>query len=156
MAVHGADPSRGAFLSPDTAALRRLLSRSPARYRGFGPVATIIPYEAIDEAVSLAARGDGSLVGSIVTRDPGIGILAITGLAPGTAASSILNSDDAADLLATEQPCPNCSTADPAGQAAAPNSAAYAPSTTTSSAPPSRDIPTYSPASHSSSIGPRR
>jgi oxepin-CoA hydrolase/3-oxo-5,6-dehydrosuberyl-CoA semialdehyde dehydrogenase len=36
----------------------------------FGPVSTLMPYDEIDEAVALAARGRGSLVGTLVTREP--------------------------------------------------------------------------------------
>lgn len=97
VAVHGADPSRGAFLSPILLRCDDSSAAAPHDIEAFGPVATIIPYEAIDEAVSLAARGDGSLVGSIVTRDPGIASRLITGLAPWHGRLLILNSDDAAE-----------------------------------------------------------
>ena len=35
----------------------------------FGPVSTIMPYRDLDHAVSLANRGQGSLVASVITRD---------------------------------------------------------------------------------------
>jgi oxepin-CoA hydrolase / 3-oxo-5,6-dehydrosuberyl-CoA semialdehyde dehydrogenase len=35
----------------------------------FGPVSTLMPYDDLDEALALAARGKGSLVGTLVTRD---------------------------------------------------------------------------------------
>jgi oxepin-CoA hydrolase / 3-oxo-5,6-dehydrosuberyl-CoA semialdehyde dehydrogenase len=38
----------------------------------FGPVSTLMPYDGIDEALQLAARGQGSLVGTLVTKDPHI------------------------------------------------------------------------------------
>ncbi len=38
----------------------------------FGPVSTLMPYDEVDEAVALAARGRGSLVSTLVTRDPAI------------------------------------------------------------------------------------
>ena len=63
----------GAFFAPTL-----LLSRKPLTHdavhdvEAFGPVATLMPYEGIDEAIALAARGKGSLVGTLVTRDPGI------------------------------------------------------------------------------------
>ncbi|MBS0341487.1 MAG: phenylacetic acid degradation bifunctional protein PaaZ [Proteobacteria bacterium] len=61
----------GAFFSPTL-----LLSRNPLTHdaahdvEAFGPVSTLMPYDGIDEAVALAARGRGSLVGTLVTRDP--------------------------------------------------------------------------------------
>jgi oxepin-CoA hydrolase / 3-oxo-5,6-dehydrosuberyl-CoA semialdehyde dehydrogenase len=38
----------------------------------FGPVSTLMPYDDLDEALVLAARGRGSLVGTLVTRDPAV------------------------------------------------------------------------------------
>ncbi|HVE97604.1 MAG TPA: phenylacetic acid degradation bifunctional protein PaaZ [Mycobacteriales bacterium] len=66
-----ADGARdGAFLEP-------LLLRydDPERsevhdIEAFGPVSSVLPYDSVDHVVSLAARGLGSLVGSIVTHDP--------------------------------------------------------------------------------------
>ena len=63
----------GAFFAPTL-----LLSRNPLTHdaahdvEAFGPVSTLMPYDGIDEALALAARGKGSLVGTLVTRDPKI------------------------------------------------------------------------------------
>ena len=65
--------------------------------RAFGPVATVIGYDGIEEAVTLAARGEGSLVGSIVTRDVGVASRLVAGLAPGTGRLLILNRYDGAE-----------------------------------------------------------
>jgi oxepin-CoA hydrolase/3-oxo-5,6-dehydrosuberyl-CoA semialdehyde dehydrogenase len=60
----------GAFFAPTL-----LLSRDPMRassvheLEAFGPVTSLLPYEGIDEALELAVRGRGSLVGTLVTRD---------------------------------------------------------------------------------------
>jgi len=65
--------AEGAFFAPTL-----LLSRTPLTHdavhdvEAFGPVSTLMPYEGIDEALALAARGKGSLVGTLVTRDPKI------------------------------------------------------------------------------------
>jgi len=65
--------AEGAFFSPTL-----LLSRNPMTHdavhdiEAFGPVSTLMPYEGIDEAIALAARGKGSLVASLITRDPQI------------------------------------------------------------------------------------
>jgi oxepin-CoA hydrolase/3-oxo-5,6-dehydrosuberyl-CoA semialdehyde dehydrogenase len=77
------DPEAGAFLNPVL-----LLSRHPLAanvvhdLEAFGPVATLMPYDDIDEAVALARRGKGSLVSSVFTDDPGIAQRAVIGLAP--------------------------------------------------------------------------
>jgi oxepin-CoA hydrolase/3-oxo-5,6-dehydrosuberyl-CoA semialdehyde dehydrogenase len=63
----------GAFFAPTL-----LLSRSPLTHdavhdvEAFGPVSTLMPYDGLDEAIALAARGKGSLVGTLVTRSPDI------------------------------------------------------------------------------------
>jgi oxepin-CoA hydrolase/3-oxo-5,6-dehydrosuberyl-CoA semialdehyde dehydrogenase len=63
--------AEGAFFSPTL-----LLSRNPLTHdavhdiEAFGPVSTLMPYDGIDEAIALAARGKGSLVASLVTKSP--------------------------------------------------------------------------------------
>jgi oxepin-CoA hydrolase/3-oxo-5,6-dehydrosuberyl-CoA semialdehyde dehydrogenase len=61
----------GAFFSP-TLLLCRDGARNDAVHdvEAFGPVSTLMPYDEIDEAISLAARGKGSLVATLVTHDP--------------------------------------------------------------------------------------
>jgi oxepin-CoA hydrolase/3-oxo-5,6-dehydrosuberyl-CoA semialdehyde dehydrogenase len=66
--VIGADKQKGAFFSP-------ILFRNDNPFRAtdvheieaFGPVATIMPYASLEDAVQLAKMGKGSLVSSIVT-----------------------------------------------------------------------------------------
>ncbi len=72
-AIDGADVEKGAFVppmlfhcaSPDTA--RRVHDTE-----AFGPVSTIMGYRDLDHAVELANKGQGSLVASVVTRDPSV------------------------------------------------------------------------------------
>jgi oxepin-CoA hydrolase/3-oxo-5,6-dehydrosuberyl-CoA semialdehyde dehydrogenase len=67
----GAGTEHGAFFAPTL-----LLCNDPLHNQAvhsieaFGPVSTLMPYDGIDEAISLAAKGQGSLVASLVTRDP--------------------------------------------------------------------------------------
>lgn len=66
--VVDADPEKGAFLSP-----LLLLNENPFRVNepheieAFGPVATLMPYDHIDDAIALSKKGKGSLCSSIVT-----------------------------------------------------------------------------------------
>lgn len=64
---------QGAFFAP-TLLLARDAWRADAVHEveAFGPVSTLLPYGDIDEALALAARGKGSLVSTLVTRDPRI------------------------------------------------------------------------------------
>ncbi|GAB4116879.1 MAG: phenylacetic acid degradation bifunctional protein PaaZ [Rubrivivax sp.] len=69
-APQGEGVANGAFFCPTL-----LLARDPANsaahdVEAFGPVSTLMPYDELDEALALAARGKGSLVGTLVTRDP--------------------------------------------------------------------------------------
>lgn len=70
-APQGDGVAEGAFFSPTL-----LLARDPLNddavhdVEAFGPVSTLMAYDGIDEAMALAARGKGSLVGSLVTKDP--------------------------------------------------------------------------------------
>lgn len=68
--VKGADKEKGAFLSP-------LLLRNDHPFdsmdvhsiEAFGPVATLLPYKDLDDAIELAKMGKGSLCCSIATHD---------------------------------------------------------------------------------------
>ena len=68
--VAGDGVAEGAFFAPTL-----LLCNDPLHNQAvhsieaFGPVSTLMPYDGIDEAISLAAKGQGSLVASLVTRD---------------------------------------------------------------------------------------
>ncbi|MEF3084028.1 aldehyde dehydrogenase family protein, partial [Luteimonas sp. SMYT11W] len=63
--------AEGSFFAP-TLLLCRDGHRNDAVHdvEAFGPVSTIISYNGIDEALELAARGKGSLVSTLVTREP--------------------------------------------------------------------------------------
>src|SRR5690606_4652847 len=68
--VRGADPEKGAFF-PATLLYcgKPLAVAEPHEVEAFGPVATLMPYEGVDEAAALARMGRGSLAGSIFTHD---------------------------------------------------------------------------------------
>ena len=65
--------SDGAFVAPML--LRFADAASPALHEveAFGPVASIVGYDSLDEATALVARGGGSLVTSVATHDPAVG-----------------------------------------------------------------------------------
>jgi len=69
----GADAQKGAFLSPIL--LREdqpFTNLAVHQTEAFGPVSTIMPYKTLDEAITLAQMGKGSLVSSIATYDDAI------------------------------------------------------------------------------------
>jgi oxepin-CoA hydrolase/3-oxo-5,6-dehydrosuberyl-CoA semialdehyde dehydrogenase len=64
-------PAQGAFMSPvllrcDTPHKAQLVHEIEA----FGPVATLMPYDGLADAIALCNRGGGSLVTSLFTHDP--------------------------------------------------------------------------------------
>jgi oxepin-CoA hydrolase/3-oxo-5,6-dehydrosuberyl-CoA semialdehyde dehydrogenase len=69
--VNGVDADAGAFVppmlfhcaSPDTATRVHDVE-------AFGPVSTVMPYRDLDHAIELVNKGQGSLVASVITRDP--------------------------------------------------------------------------------------
>ncbi|AKQ45606.1 enoyl-CoA hydratase [Rufibacter radiotolerans] len=69
----GANQDKGAFISPIV-----MLNSQPFKFththevEAFGPVATIMPYKDLGEAIELTKLGKGSLVASIATADPTI------------------------------------------------------------------------------------
>jgi oxepin-CoA hydrolase/3-oxo-5,6-dehydrosuberyl-CoA semialdehyde dehydrogenase len=66
--VVGADPTRGAFFPALLFYSDKPFKNSaPHDVEAFGPVNTVMPYRTIDEAIELARRGRGSLVGSVFT-----------------------------------------------------------------------------------------
>ena len=73
----------GAFMEPVL-----LVCESPAAARAvheveaFGPVATVLPYADVEEAIALARRGGGSLVASVFSADDALAAKLVLGLAP--------------------------------------------------------------------------
>jgi oxepin-CoA hydrolase / 3-oxo-5,6-dehydrosuberyl-CoA semialdehyde dehydrogenase len=74
----GEGVANGAFFAPTLLLCRDALRNSAVHeVEAFGPVSTLMPYDELDEALALAARGKGSLVGTLVTRDPKVAAKAI-------------------------------------------------------------------------------
>ena len=66
----GDNVADGAFFAPTLLLCRQPLQQDAVHdIEAFGPVSTLMAYDDIDEAMALAARGRGSLVGTLVTRD---------------------------------------------------------------------------------------
>jgi oxepin-CoA hydrolase/3-oxo-5,6-dehydrosuberyl-CoA semialdehyde dehydrogenase len=104
--VVGADPERGAFISPLLLRCDDATRAEPHEVEAFGPVSTVIGYRDAADVVQLAARGRGSLAGSVVTADPGFARDVVTGLAPWHGRILVLDRDDAAESTGHGSPLP--------------------------------------------------
>jgi oxepin-CoA hydrolase/3-oxo-5,6-dehydrosuberyl-CoA semialdehyde dehydrogenase len=97
----------GAFFSP-TLLLCRDAMRNDAVHdiEAFGPVSTLMPYGDLEEALALAAKGRGSLVGTLVTRDPLVAAEAIPVAASWHGRLLILDREAAAESTGHGSPLP--------------------------------------------------
>lgn len=103
--VIGADAERGAFISPI------LLVGDPQRaepheVEAFGPVSTVMPYSSTDEVIELAARGQGSLAGSVVTGDTAFARDVVLGVAPWHGRLLVLNERNSKESTGHGSPLP--------------------------------------------------
>ncbi|MDH4392331.1 MAG: phenylacetic acid degradation bifunctional protein PaaZ [Aquabacterium sp.] len=103
----GAGTAQGAFFAPTL-----LLCNDPLRNQAvhdieaFGPVSTLMAYDGIDDAITLAAMGQGSLVASLVTRDARVAAHAIPQLAMLHGRLHILDAQAAAESTGHGAPLP--------------------------------------------------
>lgn len=105
--VIGADKNKGAFFSP-------ILFRNDNPYlntdvhniEAFGPVATIMPYKSLDNAIELAKMGKGSLVSSIVTPCDKEAVEYVVGAASMHGRILVLNKDCAKESTGHGSPMP--------------------------------------------------
>ncbi|MBB6394776.1 oxepin-CoA hydrolase/3-oxo-5,6-dehydrosuberyl-CoA semialdehyde dehydrogenase [Actinomadura coerulea] len=104
--VVGADAERGAFVSPVLLRADDAGRAEPHEVEAFGPVSTLMPYEGAEQAVELAARGRGSLVGSVVTGDPDFAREVVLGAAPWHGRLLVLNAEDAKESTGHGSPLP--------------------------------------------------
>ena len=106
VAVVGADDERGAFLSPLLLRTRDRTARAPHEVEAFGPVSTLMPYRDVSEVVDLIARGEGSLVASVVSNDDDFVRDAVLGIAAHHGRVLVLDRDDAAESTGHGIPMP--------------------------------------------------
>jgi oxepin-CoA hydrolase/3-oxo-5,6-dehydrosuberyl-CoA semialdehyde dehydrogenase len=78
----------------------------PHEVEAFGPVSTLIGYRDTAHAIELAARGLGSLAGSVVTGDVGFARDVVIGTAPWHGRLLVLDTDDAAESTGHGSPLP--------------------------------------------------
>lgn len=97
----------GAFLSPVLLRCATPMTATRAHTtEAFGPVATVMPYADLDEAVALVAKGEGSLVASVFTYDAAVANALLFGLAPYHGRLLIVDRDCAKESTGHGSPLP--------------------------------------------------
>jgi len=103
----GAGCEQGAFFAPTLLLCRDPLSNDAVHdVEAFGPVSTMMTYDGIDEALELAARGKGSLVTTLVTKEPAIAAYAVPMAAASHGRVHILDREAAVDSTGHGSPLP--------------------------------------------------
>ena len=106
-APRGTGTDQGAFFAPTLLLCERPDMNSAAHdIEAFGPVSTLMPYDEFDEALALAERGRGSLVGTLVTRDPHRAAHAVGRLAALHGRILVLDRDAAGESTGHGSPLP--------------------------------------------------
>ena len=104
--VLDADPERGAFLRPILLRSDDPAEAAPHEVEAFGPVSTLLPYASTEQLIELAARGRGSLVGSVVSGDAEFAREVVIGVAPWHGRLLVLDADDAKESTGHGSPLP--------------------------------------------------
>ena len=106
-APKGEGADRGAFFAPTLLLCSTPLTTDSVHdVEAFGPVSTLMPYDGIDEALAIAARGRGSLVATLVTKDPQVAAHAIPIAAAHHGRLLVLDREAAAESTGHGSPLP--------------------------------------------------
>ena len=105
--VVGGDPAKGAFFPSLLFYCDEPFRESePHDIEAFGPVNTLMPYRALDEAIALARLGRGSLCGSVVTADDSVAREVVLGTAAYHGRLMVLNRHNAKESTGHGSPLP--------------------------------------------------
>jgi oxepin-CoA hydrolase/3-oxo-5,6-dehydrosuberyl-CoA semialdehyde dehydrogenase len=103
----GDGAANGAFFSPTLLLCRDGMGNDAVHdVEAFGPVSTMMGYADLDEALALAARGKGSLVSTLVTRDANIAARAVPVIAASHGRVLVLDREAAVDSTGHGSPLP--------------------------------------------------
>lgn len=104
----GADSKKGAFISPILLRADNPFENTAIHEReAFGPVSTIMPYKNLDEAITLAQMGKGSLVSSITTNNDSTAKEYVVNAASHHGRILILNRESAKESTGHGSPLPS-------------------------------------------------
>ena len=106
--VAGADGEKGAFLPPMLFHCARPdTAKRVHDTEAFGPVSTVMGYRDVEHAMTLVNRGGGSLVASVITRDPDIARRIALGSGPYHGRLYFNNRDTMAEATGHGSPLPH-------------------------------------------------
>lgn len=106
--IQGDKAVRDAFYPPTVLhCASPLTTDAPHEIEAFGPVSTVMPYQSIDEAITIASLGKGSLAGSVFTYDDTEAAQLILGCAAYHGRMLVINRDCAKESTGHGSPLPN-------------------------------------------------
>lgn len=96
----------GAFFAPTLFLARDAAHCAAHDVEAFGPVSTLMGYDDLDEALDLVARGKGSLVSTLVTREPAVAARVVPAAAAWHGRIHILDRESAGESTGHGSPLP--------------------------------------------------
>lgn len=99
--------AEGAFVQPMLLKFADAGAPAVHEVEAFGPVASVIAYDSLEQAIDLVGRGGGSLVTSVATHDPEVAIALATGIASMNGRLLFLDRDDARSSTGHGSPVPH-------------------------------------------------
>ncbi|GMA20092.1 phenylacetic acid degradation bifunctional protein PaaZ [Arsenicicoccus piscis] len=100
------DERSGALMDPVLLRFDDADTEAVHTVEAFGPVASILPYRDLDDAIRLAAKGLGSLVATVCTNDPEVAATLVQGIGAHHGRVLVLNRDDARTSTGHGSPMP--------------------------------------------------
>jgi oxepin-CoA hydrolase / 3-oxo-5,6-dehydrosuberyl-CoA semialdehyde dehydrogenase len=105
-APQGDGVDQGSFYAPTLLLAHDAFASQAHEVEAFGPVSTLLAYDSIDQAIALAARGKGSLVGSLITHNTKTAAHVVTEIAALHGRVLVLDRDCAAESTGHGSPLP--------------------------------------------------
>ena len=106
--VVDASPRKGSFFAPVVLQCQDPLANGSVHHvEAFGPVSTVLPYDTLDDAITLARMGGGSLAGSVFTNDDDVAEALVLGMAPYHGRIVVTNRDSAGESTGHGSPLPH-------------------------------------------------
>jgi oxepin-CoA hydrolase / 3-oxo-5,6-dehydrosuberyl-CoA semialdehyde dehydrogenase len=106
--IKGGDKEKGAFMPAMLLYCKNpMKAEEPHSVEAFGPVSTVMPYKNTEEAIELARKGRGSLVGSIFTGDDRFATDLVLGTASMHGRLLVMNKEAAAESTGHGSPMPH-------------------------------------------------